>query len=83
MATNFFCTAYSLLTAIFVKKLIGKRWLHTVDQVRYVRQEGKNYLSKLVDHTSMLVHASVFVYPHRSRLTDGIVVVCFVACSWR
>ena len=33
MATNFFCTAYSLLTAIFVKKLIGKRWLHTVDQV--------------------------------------------------
>ncbi|VAI74479.1 hypothetical protein VPH35_122996 [Triticum aestivum] len=33
VATNFFCTAYSLLTAIFVKKLIGKRWLHTVDQL--------------------------------------------------
>lgn len=28
MATNFFCTAYSLLTAIFVKKLLGKRWVH-------------------------------------------------------
>ncbi|KAM0851449.1 hypothetical protein ACQ4PT_052423 [Festuca glaucescens] len=33
VATNFFCTAYSLLTAVFVKKLIGKGWLHPVDQL--------------------------------------------------
>jgi hypothetical protein len=37
VATNFFCTAYSLLTAVFVKKLMDKCWLHTVDQVRTAR----------------------------------------------
>ncbi|CAM0911828.1 unnamed protein product [Alopecurus aequalis] len=33
VAINFFCAAYSLLTAVFVKKLIGKCWLHPVDQL--------------------------------------------------
>uniref|UniRef100_A0ACD5YB10 Uncharacterized protein n=1 Tax=Avena sativa TaxID=4498 RepID=A0ACD5YB10_AVESA len=33
VATNFFCAAYSLITAAFVKKLIGKSWLHTLDQL--------------------------------------------------
>ena len=34
VAINFFCAAYSLLTAVLAKKLIGKCWLHAVDQVR-------------------------------------------------
>jgi hypothetical protein len=39
VATNFLCAAYSLLTAVFVKKLIGKSWLHPLDQVRTEKKE--------------------------------------------
>jgi len=56
VATNFLCAAYSLLTAVFVKKLIGKSWLHPLDQVRTEKK-------RIPIYTSMLVHA-----PPRSRL---------------
>jgi hypothetical protein len=46
VATNFFCTAYSLLTAVFVKKLIGKGWLHPVDQVcAYCKKQNYIHLN--------------------------------------
>jgi hypothetical protein len=34
VAINFACAAYALLTAVFVKRLVGKHWLHHMDQVR-------------------------------------------------
>ena len=44
MATNFLCAAYSLLTAVFVKKLIGKSWLHPLDQVRTKKKNTHLYI---------------------------------------
>ncbi|CAD6245893.1 unnamed protein product [Miscanthus lutarioriparius] len=32
VAINFACAAYALLTAVFVKKLVSKHWLHHMDQ---------------------------------------------------